>query len=345
MSIKKQNKSLLFALLLFWSGANAYEACYKSAKPIASCNNQEIVLTLSNGEKRYFCSLDTFAKVFDTVKDFISISAKDFKTHAFIDAKNAFYLTNSSVDGGYSRYSKLAFKEKSDAQEYRQKYGGDIRSFDFALYMGGRDFDSFQESFEYKQELKRGKNLYEKICKKTEIPHGSAYEIATYIRSNDTCLEMGEILLYSVSNYLTNTDTLEESHRHVLDVPEDAKCPVCGMFVYKYKKWAAKGVSSDGMEYYFDGAKDMFKYYFANLSTIHTLIVSDYYTLEAIDAKKAYYVIGSDIIGPMGHELIPFLSKSQAELFLKEHNGAMILGFDNVGEMLPGNLDSGIFQN
>ena len=30
-------------------------------------------------------------------------------------------------------------------------------------------------------------------------------------------------------------------------------------------------------------------------------------------AKEAFFVIGSDVYGPMGHELIPFASKADAE--------------------------------
>jgi len=36
--------------------------------------------------------------------------------------------------------------------------------------------------------------------------------------------------------------------------------PVCGMFVAKYPKWPAS-ISYEGKIYYFDGVKDMMKYY------------------------------------------------------------------------------------
>ena len=31
--------------------------------------------------------------------------------------------------------------------------------------------------------------------------------------------------------------------------------------------------------------------------------VTEYYDVELIEARSAYYVIGSDVLGPMGHEL------------------------------------------
>lgn len=60
------------------------------------------------------------------------------------------------------------------------------------------------------------------------------------------------------------------------------------------------------------------------------IFVKDYYSLAFIDGKRAFYVIGSNQLGPMGHELIPFARKSDAEGFLKDHQGKAILRFDEV---------------
>ena len=40
------------------------------------------------------------------------------------------------------------------------------------------------------------------------------------------------------------------------------KCPVCGMFVYKYPDWTAQVIFNDQSRFYFDGVKDLFKYVF-----------------------------------------------------------------------------------
>ena len=40
------------------------------------------------------------------------------------------------------------------------------------------------------------------------------------------------------------------------------KCPVCGMFVAKYPDWVGEIIFTDGSVAFFDGAKDLFKYYF-----------------------------------------------------------------------------------
>ena len=119
--------------------------------------------------------------------------------------------------------------------------------------------------------------------------------------------------------------------------PKD-KCPVCGMFVAKYPDFAAQIQFRDGSIFHFDGAKDMFKYYL-NLSRyapgkkpadITAVLVTNYYDLTLTDALPANYVVGSDVFGPMGRELIPFAKESEALDFLKDHKGKSLLRFRDV---------------
>ena len=86
------------------------------------------------------------------------------------------------------------------------------------------------------------------------------------------------------------------------------KCPVCGMFVSKYPDWVASLRFRDGSTVFFDGAKDLFKYY-CNLAKyrpggkttdLQSIFLTDYYSLNPIDGSTAYYVMGSDVLGPMG---------------------------------------------
>jgi nitrous oxide reductase accessory protein NosL len=128
-------------------------------------------------------------------------------------------------------------------------------------------------------------------------------------------------------------------------------CPVCGMVVAKYPNWIASVVWRDGHAHHFDGAKDLFKFLFDparyapghRTQDIARIVVTEYYDLKRIDARQAWYVIGSDTLGPMGHELIPFASRADAEEFMRDHKGRRILGFEHIGRELPGALDRGRF--
>jgi len=116
------------------------------------------------------------------------------------------------------------------------------------------------------------------------------------------------------------------------------KCPVCGMFVAKYPDWIAQAIYRDGSYAVFDGAKDLFRYLF-NLPTyaptkraadIAALYVTDYYSLAVIDGKDAWYVSGSDVLGPMGRELIPLAAEKEARQFMVDHKGKRLLRFGEV---------------
>jgi len=128
---------------------------------------------------------------------------------------------------------------------------------------------------------------------------------------------------------------------------EREKCPVCGMFVAKYPDWTAQIIFKDGQRIFFDGAKDMFKYYF-NLKKynprktqddIAGIYLTEYYDLDFIEAHKTCLVIGGTVYGPMGRELIPFASKADAQQFMKDHSGKRVITFDEVTPQIIEKLD------
>jgi nitrous oxide reductase accessory protein NosL len=125
------------------------------------------------------------------------------------------------------------------------------------------------------------------------------------------------------------------------------KCPVCGMFVAKYPDWLAEVVFKDGSVAFFDGAKDLYKYYL-NLkkyepkktqADVVGIFVTEYYGTKLIDGTKAYYVIGSDVYGPMGRELIPFLTEADAKEFMADHGGKRLLKFNDIKPVVIDKLD------
>lgn len=128
-------------------------------------------------------------------------------------------------------------------------------------------------------------------------------------------------------------------------------CPVCGMLVSKYPNWTATALYRDGHAHYFDGAKDMFKYLqelpkYApghRKESLAGLYVTEFYGLGRIDAQRAFYVVGSDVLGPMGHELVPLETRSDAEEFLKDHKGKRILTFEQVTADIVKSVDIGEF--
>jgi copper chaperone NosL len=128
--------------------------------------------------------------------------------------------------------------------------------------------------------------------------------------------------------------------------PKD-KCPVCGMFVQKYPDWIGQILFKDGSYAVFDGAKDLFKYYSdmkkygqgRKAADIDSILVIDYYRIAHVDGYRAYYVIGSDVYGPMGRELIPFEKKEDALEFMKDHKGQRVLTFKEITPEIMKGID------
>ncbi len=129
-------------------------------------------------------------------------------------------------------------------------------------------------------------------------------------------------------------------------------CPVCGMFVAKYPEWIATILYADGRALHFDGPKDFFKFvlepdrYLPGYAgaPIAAMGVTEYYTLARIDARGAVYVLGSDTLGPMGHELVALETGADAADFMRDHAGKRQLGFDEVTPALLAGLDEGRFE-
>lgn len=123
----------------------------------------------------------------------------------------------------------------------------------------------------------------------------------------------------------------------VEEIGAGERCSVCGMFVAKHSNWVTQLHYAGGKTYFFDGMKDLLAFNFnpekfggsADPATAE-IWARDYYTLEWIDARKAHFVVGSSVTGPMGHELIPFAGAEAAENFRKDHQGKEVLTFEAI---------------
>ena len=125
--------------------------------------------------------------------------------------------------------------------------------------------------------------------------------------------------------------------------PKD-RCPVCGMFVAPFPNWMAVAVFEDGEMAYFDGPKDLFRYVFEvsgfapshSREQITSLWITEYYSTVLLPAAEAYFITGSDVLGPMGHELVPVQGVGRAKTFLRDHHGKSMVAFE---ELSPAVLD------
>lgn len=118
------------------------------------------------------------------------------------------------------------------------------------------------------------------------------------------------------------------------------------MPVSRYPEWAAEVVYEDGTLVYFDGPKDLFRYLRhperfggeRSASEIGAAFVTAYYDHSPVPARDAIYVMGSDVAGPLGAELVPHATREDAEEFMVDHRGRRILTYREVGDLLLASL-------
>jgi nitrous oxide reductase accessory protein NosL len=120
------------------------------------------------------------------------------------------------------------------------------------------------------------------------------------------------------------------------------------MFVAKFPAWVVQVRHADDTLQFFDGVKDMMAWYFdpgrygsLTRDSVKEIMAKDYYSLEWTDVHAAFFVTGSDVYGPMGHEFVPFSSKEAAAAFLKDHKGKQLVSFGEITEPLVESLRSG----
>lgn len=116
-------------------------------------------------------------------------------------------------------------------------------------------------------------------------------------------------------------------------VPADARCPVCGMFPARAPEWAAQVVFANGDAQFFDSPLTLFLYLQdvgrysrgRQADEIAARYVHDVATGGWIAAADAYYVHGSNALGPMrGGNLPAFASASAAQQFARTRGGAVL---------------------
>lgn len=211
---------------------------------------------------------------------------------------------------------------------------------------------NLSKSIKEKKIYPKGKKIFEKLCKE-DIKFSNfnnIEELKESIKKDNLCKKMSNKNLETLTIFLWDVKRLDNQTISIIEeihVHDNERCPVCAMFVSKYPRWTAQVFYKD-KKYSFDGVKDLMKFYFEpsawgnypfKTDDIKKILVTDYYTQEAIDGFKAFYVLRSDVYGPMGHELIPFELLEDAQTFKKDHNAKEIIKFDNITKKSVYKLD------
>ncbi len=315
-------------------------------------------LRTADGRQRQYCSLRCLVKDLDRLGETggNAIRVVDAAAGKLIDARSAHYVLGSEVPGTMSRRSKLAFADRAAAAAFAAAHGGRLVSFDQALAAARTDLAADDRRLRTKQRLElwpAGERIFRARCRADALSPAafdSIHRLKAALLREGVCRGLDEPALQRVAHYLWHRRAStggEKTRPAGIAVPERARCPVCGMFVKPYPRWVARVRLAGGEQLYFDGAKDMFKFLLQPKrwghpgAEVEAIQVTGYYDLRPLDGRSARYVIGSDVLGPMGHELVPLPDAERAATFMRDHGGRRNLTFDQIDLDLLEQLDRG----
>lgn len=107
---------------------------------------------------------------------------------------------------------------------------------------------------------------------------------------------------------------------------ERARCAECGMYVDLSPRWQAGLTTAAGQEKLFDTPICLVKFLRTpeGAAGAREAWLTDYYTQRRIAAADARLVAGTDVVGPMGRELVPVGDDEAAERMMRDHHGRAV---------------------
>ena len=110
-----------------------------------------------------------------------------------------------------------------------------------------------------------------------------------------------------------------------------ARCAHCGMRVDPSSSWRAGATGADGAAVPFDAPKCLIRFVRSDRGrAVREPWVIEYYSGERRPAEGLFYVLGSDVRGPMGRDLVPIEGRDRAERFRADHHGERVLAWTEI---------------
>ncbi|MBF0290094.1 MAG: nitrous oxide reductase accessory protein NosL [SAR324 cluster bacterium] len=114
------------------------------------------------------------------------------------------------------------------------------------------------------------------------------------------------------------------------------ECPLCGMIPARYPLFHCQIVFMDGSYEAFDSAIGLLVYLFfpekteRSSKTVQSIYFKDYIAETWIEAKETIFVVGSEVLGPMGVEFLPVNSEETAQKLSQLEKGKEIIRFERI---------------
>ena len=109
----------------------------------------------------------------------------------------------------------------------------------------------------------------------------------------------------------------------------EARCKHCGMKIDPASAWRVELVAADGAVTSFDTPRCALTSWRSGKSQATTLRAQEYYERTWRNAEELRFVVGGDVLGPMGPDLVP-VDPSRATKFIQDHGADRALRLDEI---------------
>jgi len=193
--------------------------------------------------------LRTYNSVYSLLKDEQNYGLKAFEaytkdTQRYEKAEKLFFVYPLTNRSPFGKYTSIAFDSQELAFAYAKDHKAEVIDFEKLLNVTKESMhkdELLMHTRFKKRAYPMGKKVYEQQCKAIEPTEFMEIgELKKMLVDDLPCGVLNEERLHALSLYLWHVKRrgdLGEVEGKV-EVGEDEKCPVCGMFVYKYPKWA-----------------------------------------------------------------------------------------------------------
>jgi hypothetical protein len=109
----------------------------------------------------------------------------------------------------------------------------------------------------------------------------------------------------------------------------DARCKHCGMRIDPTSAWHAELVGADGTITTFDTPRCALTSWRSGTTPAKSIQVQEYYDRKTHDGSELRFVIGGDVVGPMGPDLVP-VDPPRSSKFIQDHGADRALALAEI---------------
>jgi hypothetical protein len=110
---------------------------------------------------------------------------------------------------------------------------------------------------------------------------------------------------------------------------KELRCKHCGMRIDPTSAWRAELVGDDGSVTSFDTPRCALTSWRSGKTPAKAIRVQEYYDRQTRDGNDVRFVLGGDVVGPMGPDLVP-VDPPRTSKFIQDHAADRALRLDEV---------------